>query len=151
MQLKGLLNFFSLVMFKFVECFEKGLLGVSGILLLYFVSWTINCLTLNNRSITLIILKCNCILFFFYFFRTVKGEKMRLIPVALWLLSFVKESKSSFCYCWLISMARIRLGKNVILWLSNTNVGGFFFPPDMAVIFGKYQYCNPKFWCTVCK
>jgi len=73
MQLKRLLNFFSLAMFKFAGYFEKSSLGVSGILLLYFVSWTISCLSLHSRSITIIILKRKGILFLFS--KLLKGKK----------------------------------------------------------------------------
>lgn len=79
MQLKGLLNFFPLAMFKFLGYFEKSSLGVLGILLLYFVSWIVSCLSLHSRSITVIILKCKNILPFFSL--TVEEEKVRLIPV----------------------------------------------------------------------
>lgn len=80
MQLKGLLNSFSLAVFKFMGYFEKSSLGVSGIFLLYFVSWTASCLSLHGRSLTVIVLECKSILFFFS--KLLKGKKKRLIPVA---------------------------------------------------------------------
>lgn len=48
---------------------------------------------------------------------------MRLIPVAQQFAAFRKGNQVKFLLLLTHSMARI-LGENIILWLSNTDVGG---------------------------